>query len=494
LKASPDFYIMNELNQRGLLAELQRERDPGRYDPELWFRSKPVEQVEKEYILKEATRKQNRLKPSLQPDTIRPANAGSPLLAKGELERMARRRFQEPEPELIGNWWYIRVRKDYIEDGERVRRQHREKLCSASKKIREVKRIAAEYLLSINQGLQNVGGGMNFTEYIDKHYTVSSLPLLSKPTQNCYQSMIKNHLKPAFGKLCFREITTFDLQVFFSGMVEKGIEHPTRVKVHTAFNNVLQSAKRYGLIDSNPLKEVTLPPDKRGKKAKFVVTPEQFEKLISQIVEPYATMVYVAVWTGLRVSELCGLKWRCIGTDSISIEERFHRGDWSVPKSEHSAAKMDVLPHVIERINNLKMMTVRVKRGTGAQYYRVVKKSGADDLVFQSVRKGVEMNDHNILSRHIKPAGRAIGLEKVNWHCLRRSFITWAIDAGADPKVVQSMARHSRVGTTLDIYAQVVRGAQQKALEKLSQYVVTNLSQKPSVSSGMNCDESLMIQ
>ena len=67
---------------------------------------------------------------------------------------MARRRFQEPEPEKIGKWWSIRVRKDFFEDGKRVRRQHREKLCSSSKKIREVKKIAAQYLLTINQGLQ----------------------------------------------------------------------------------------------------------------------------------------------------------------------------------------------------------------------------------------------------------------------------------------------------------------------------------------------------
>jgi integrase len=308
-------------------------------------------------------------------------------------------------------------------------------------------------LQSLNQGLQNVGGGMNFNDYVDKRYNVTELPLLAKTTQDSYQGMIENYLKPAFGTMCFREMTTFDLQVFFSGMVKRGVEHPTREKVRNALGSVLRSAKKYGLLDSNPLDEVILPPDKRGKKQKFVLTPEQFDQILSRIAEPYATMVYVALWTGLRVSELCGLKWRCVGTDSITIEERYCRGDWSVPKSEHSAATIDVLPQVIERINSLKDMTVRVRRGTGAQHYKVVKKDGLDDLVFQSVRKGVEMNDHNILSRHIKPTARAIGLEKTNWHSLRRSFITWAIEAGADPKVVQVMARHSRVGTTLDIYA-----------------------------------------
>ena len=58
-------------------------------------------------------------------------------------------------------------------------------------------------------------------------------------------------------------------------------------------------------------------------------------------------MLYVSVWTGLRVSELIGLKWRCIHADSITVEERFSRGDWSVPKTQASAATIGVSPEVI---------------------------------------------------------------------------------------------------------------------------------------------------
>ena len=47
-------------------------------------------------------------------------------------------------------------------------------------------------------------------------------------------------------------------------------------------------------------------------------------------------MVYVAIYTGLRVSELAALKWNDVGFDSITIDERFCRGDWSEPKSDVS--------------------------------------------------------------------------------------------------------------------------------------------------------------
>jgi len=93
---------------------------------------------------------------------------------------------------------------------------------------------------------------------------------------------------------------------------------------------------------------------------------------------------------------------------------------------------------VIERIHRLKTLTVEVKAGCATRRYKLVKTDGPDDLVFQSVRKGVAMRDNNILSRHIKPAGRKLGLGFLNWRCLRTSHATWLKMAGADVKDAQA--------------------------------------------------------
>ena len=222
----------------------------------------------------------------------------------------------------------------------------------------------------------------------------------------------------------------------------------------------------------NPLDGVRLPPDKRPRRKKPVLTPVQFERLLELIPEPYATAVYVSAWTGLRVSELLALKWRCIDVHNltISIEERYHRGDWSVPKTEASAAPIAVAAHVIARIERLKALTVEVRAGRATRRHRVVKCFGADDLVFQSVWKGKPMLDGNILKRFIRPAAAKLGIY-VNWRCLRTSYATWLVYAGADPKSVQGQMRHSRISTTMDIYAQIVPAGQRRAVDKLSEYV-----------------------
>ena len=148
----------------------------------------------------------------------------------------------------------------------------------------------------------------------------------------------------------------------------------------------------------------------------------------------------------------------------------YFRGDWSVPKTDASAATIGVDPQVIARLLRLATLTVEVRAGRAVRKHKLVKSRGPDDLVFQSVRTGKPMNDQNVLKRHVKAAARELGLPFVNWRCLRTSHATWLVQAGADPKSVQGQMRHSRISTTMEIYAQIVPSAQRRALQQLSAF------------------------
>jgi integrase len=392
--------------------------------------------------------------------------AAFPPTSRGDFESMAKRRFQDPRPKREGNFWYLLCWQDCFVEGNPVRKRQRLKIAPATMAEREVKKIAAEILRPVNQGLISAGSAITFSNYVENEYMPITLPQLSSTTQNCYRGVLGKYLLPAFGSLCLRDLTPRTLQRYFSNL---SIPYPSLLKVRDAFSSVLRSAVPDFLV-KNPLDGLRLPKDKRGRRRKPTITPEQFNNLVQLIAEPYASMLYVAVWTGLRVSELIGLKWRCIQRDAISVEERFCRGDWSQPKSEASAATIGVSPQVIARIVRMKTLTVEVRAGLAMRTYKLVKSDGPDDLVFQSVQSGKPMNDQNVLKRHIQPAARALGLPFVNWRCLRTSHATWLVQAGADPKSVQGQMRHSRISTTMDIYAQIVSTAQRQALEKLSEF------------------------
>jgi integrase len=381
---------------------------------------------------------------------------------------MARRRFQDPKPVRSGKWWYLLFWQDEFVGGKGVRKKKRVKLAPATMPEREVKKIAAEILRPINQGLVTIGSATNFKAFVDSTYRPIVMPLFARSTQQRYESVLKNYLMPAFGDSCLRDLTPLTVQRFLSGLCSSNLSWESRDKIRDVLASTLSSAVQYQLLVKNPVDGLRLPPSKQGRKSKPYLRPQEFEALVELIVEPYSSMVFVAVYTGLRVSELIGLRWRNVHADSITIDERYCRGEWGPPKSDASNATIAVNQAVIARIQRLKTLSVTVKAGTGFRHYPVVKFHGVDHLVFQSVMKGGPMRDNNILVRHLKPAAEKLGLGFLNWRCLRTSHATWLKLAGADVKDAQAQMRHSRATTTLDIYTQFVPESQRQVVERLS--------------------------
>jgi len=360
------------------------------------------------------------------------------------------------------------VWQDVFRDGVLTRKRKRVKLARATMPEREVLKEAAKHLEPLNQGLESIGSATNFAFYVKNTYTTDHLPLMAKSTQDRYGGIIRSYLMPAFGEKCLRDLTPKTLQHYFTGLVSSPLSYESKDKIRDVLASILKTAVP-DLLARSPMENVKMPPQKRGKRRnKPYITPEQFEALVELIAEPYATMVYAAVYTGLRISELAALRWNDLLDDQLTVDERYCRGDWGAPKSEASNATIAVNAAVIERIHRLKTLTVEVKAGRATRHYKVVKATGPDDLVFQSLRTGQAMRDNNILVRHIKPAARKIGLPFVNWLCLRRSHATWLKMAGADVKDAQAQMRHSRASTTLDIYQQFTPESQRKAVDRLT--------------------------
>ena len=123
---------------------------------------------------------------------------------------------------------------------------------------------------------------------------------------------------------------------------------------------------------------------------------------------------------------------------------------------------------MIAHIHQLKNITVEVRAGRAIRRFPAVKSSGSTDLVFQAVERGGFMDDHSVLSRRLnrQPQPAGIPAELVNWRSLRTSRATWLIQAGADVKATQALMRHSKVSTTLDIYAQFVPETELRANDR----------------------------
>lgn len=161
--------------------------------------------------------------------------------------------------------------------GARTRKRQRIKLAPTTMPEREVRKIAAELLRPLNQGLISVGSAVNFGEYVSNEYRPTVLPLLASSTQQSYTGVIRRYLIPAFGDLCLRDLTPSTLQRYFSGMAGQNIGHTVIVKLRDALSSVLRSAVPEFLV-KNPLDGLRLPRDRRGRRAKPFISPDQFKR------------------------------------------------------------------------------------------------------------------------------------------------------------------------------------------------------------------------
>jgi integrase len=132
--------------------------------------------------------------------------------------------------------------------------------------------------------------------------------------------MISKYVEPRFGRQSLRDLPRLTLQQYFSGMAGK-VSYPTISKIRDVLSSILRSAVDVDYLSKNPMEGLRLPLDKRPRQPKPTITPEQFNNLVQLVAEPYATMLYVSVCTGLRISELIGSN----GGAFIAIRSRSRR-------------------------------------------------------------------------------------------------------------------------------------------------------------------------
>jgi hypothetical protein len=71
----------------------------------------------------------------------------------------------------------------------------------------------------------------------------------------------------------------------------------------------------------------------------------------------------------------------------------------------------------------------------------------------------------NVLRRWIVPACEALGLKRVSWLTLRRTYSSWAHEKGVPGKAIAQLMGHAKVDTTLNVYTQVVDGSLRRAAD-----------------------------
>ena len=145
-------------------------------------------------------------------------------------------------------------------------------------------------------------------------------------------------------------------------------------------------------------------------------------------------MVWTAVSTGMRVSDVLALRWRSVDLDRglVSVTERYYRGDTDEPKSERGRRELP-LGCLVEAYLRHKPVDAK-----------------GDEYVFE--KDGNPLDDRAILKDFIRPAAKDLGFyfPGFGWHSFRRQNLTGIQEEGATPFEAQAQAGHSKPTMTAD--------------------------------------------
>lgn len=365
------------------------------------------------------------------------------LPSKGDLDSMGRRRYQKPPVHRTArkdpkdDAWYIRYRVDKTVGPGQVKRVEQTRIlgqCSEmtkrqAEKIRD--QVAHEV---INKPVMVLQSQVVFAGVVDEYLKILRHEVRSNSWRKYHAAC--GHILAGFKDSRISDMTPHACQMWLHGLQGK-LAHQTRAGVLMVFRSIWERAIDWGYTtQACPLRLAKLGPAEAGRE-KTLPTLDQFRKMVQIMDEPFRSVLLVATFTGLRISEIRGLQWGDVEGDSIRIRRsRDLWGDVHQPKTATSAR---VIP-----VGHLK--------GIFTTHF-APSNAGAKPEVHRNMGDFIFPFSYKVLQVRLKAAAKAVGIEYegFGWHTFRRASVTWGKRAGASQG--DSMAQHGHAGEKVnDMY------------------------------------------
>ena len=261
-----------------------------------------------------------------------------------------------------------------------------------------------------------------------------------------YESDIENHIKPFFGVKRPSDITSEEVDVFTKMLLyRQGLSPKTVRNILTLFHSVFAYVKKR---TETPLREPEIIYPKEGRKVMRVLDEKEeelFMRFLIKEMDICKFSVYMAMRTGMRIGEICALKWSDISFEAHTISichtaQRIRSTDKAAgtktqimigsPKSDSSYRTIPLMP-------DMETLCSRFYVNDSKAFVL----TGTDQCM-----------DPRKLQRRLKGYTKECGIEAVHFHTLRHTFATRCVEAGFDVKTLSEILGHSNIGITMNLY------------------------------------------
>ena len=315
--------------------------------------------------------------------------------------------------------------------------------------------------LDVNHHTSRPEGLPETFEQLAEHYRLIELDLEKDSERKVYQTKqtyrvyLKARIVPRWGDHRLREIKAVSVERWLGSIDD--LSNGTKAKIKGIMSEVFQHAIRYGWLNDgeNPIFAV-----RQSTKRERVTEPlevTEFRALMLELPQKMRVIGIVAATTGLRISEVLGLKWMDIDWKALQMEVTRSVVDGIVGKCKTETSRR---PVPVDEFTTGELLAWR----------RESCYAGPDDWVFASERVQGRMPPwaDTLLDRILQPAAKKAGITKwVGFHTFRHTYSTLLKANGEDVKVVQELMRHANVSTTMNIYTKALTPAKREAQSRV---------------------------
>lgn len=330
---------------------------------------------------------------------------------------------------------------------------------------------------------------------------------LKNNTFQNYQFCYRQFVECDFGKTKLIDIKRTDVRAFYNYLADsRHLKITTIDNIHTVLHQVLELGVEDDYLRYNPsdnaLKELKRAHNHDSEKRRALTLEEQtlFEDFLSRQGQYHRwyPIFTVMMWTGMRVGEICGLRWSDIDleNETISVNHTlvyYDRGGnercgfaVNTPKTDAGTRIIPMLPKVKEAF----LMEKEYQEEVGLKCNVTI--DGYTDFIFinrfgntqhqatlnKALRRIIRDCNYDVLDKN-KNLEDVVILPKFSNHSLRHTFTTRMCEAGVNIKAMQDILGHADVETTMDIYAEATKDLKIKELINFEQYFNTQvLAQK----------------
>ena len=283
--------------------------------------------------------------------------------------------------------------------------------------------------------------------------------LVKRSTYSAYYLLLSNHLIPFFGPEC--DIIEPMVQNFVFKKLDEGLSQKYVKDILVVMNMVLKYGSKNGYMEYHKI-DVKYPTERERKEVEVLSLGDQ-QSVMSYLKSNLDNMnigIYICLCAGLRIGEICALKWSDIDLNYgvIRVSKTIQR----IYVPDASERHTEVIIDAAKTINSIRSIPIAADL---RKMLKPLKKSSQDShYVLTESSDPIEPRAYrNYYNRLMN----RLGLPKLKFHGLRHSFATRCIESQCDYKTVSVLLGHSNISTTLKLYVHPNMEQKQRCVDQM---------------------------